>query len=739
MLQASIETPHLVLDITRREHGLAMSLSDSGSPHSTIRHYAPSGIPLQEARRLSQEITRILNKGYARGELDAEQMTRLRKDGHLLWTQAVASSVRDKLKSFSAATLTLFLDEELISVPWELVYDGDDFLCLKFAVGRLVRSHSATPPREQYRAPASVQRMLVLANPTDDLASAYYEGVAIRNRLDALHDKVRVDFKSTSVDRNYVRKNLHDYDIVHFAGHCEFDPALPQNSGWVLDDGRLTAADIVSLGAGSFMPSLVFSNACQSAAEDPRKLEIDEAHSTYSIASAFLLAGVRHYIGALRRVEDSLGAVFAQEFYRFLVSGMSVGESLRLTRLEIISRHGIERMLWAGYILYGAPQAVLLPGPQPKLPARAERVRAVRLHLVSDLRRIQLPFLLCCVFAAAGFLFWQSRYWTQERRLESLFEGGQNEHTARLAVSLLEKHPERLLPQVVLADTYYRMGDKEKALSAYYAYALRSEQQKDAMHLARAYSSLGWYYHLEGDFDRARDFYSRAIDISRSSSDVLNEAIALRRLAVWYIDKKMFNRALELLTRSSELNRERAGRSFEHRYHLACDYFDLGLVFANKDDYDTARSFYHKSRALFEKLRKPSELSDCWFNLGELCQLEKQYHTALEYYTAGLNIDLEQGNTANLSGDYNMIGELYAEMGQSKQAEESFLTALGYADRLATKIDIAAACRNLGKLYLGRDAAAQARPYLTRAFDIYRELEMSEAEDVHREMGLCGA
>ena len=76
--------------------------------------------------------------------------------------------------------------------------------------------------------------------------------------------------------------------------------------------------------------------------------------------------------------------------------------------------------------------------------------------------------------------------------------------------------------------------------------------------------------------------------------------MALRKLAVWHIDMQEYDFALELLTKSSEINRQRQ-HLYEHRYNLACDYFDIGW-FSEKGDFKSAEEFYRRSKVLFEKI-----------------------------------------------------------------------------------------------------------------------------------------
>src|SRR3989338_1239270 len=123
-----------------------------------------------------------------------------KKSGELLWENILSRQVKDKLKSSPIENLILSIDEELINIPWEFLYDGSNFLCLNFNLGRSVLTKTIDTPI-RYRDFSSIPKMLVLANPTGDLKSAYLEGVNIRNQFDRKRHNVHIDFKSTYIDR----------------------------------------------------------------------------------------------------------------------------------------------------------------------------------------------------------------------------------------------------------------------------------------------------------------------------------------------------------------------------------------------------------------------------------------------------------------------------------------------------------------------------------------------------------
>ena len=726
-----IESNALILEIFRQDQTLKMGVFEQKDIASTIRHYSQLSLSFLEIQKLCEDVVSILNKANKKGVLEPDLIPALKKTGQLLWDHLLARSIKDKLKTTIIKDLVLSLDEELINIPWELLYTGEDFLCLKFNLGRLVKSGGEVSPL-QYRSLISKLKMLILANPTNDLKSAYLEGLYIKNQFDRRRSQISIDFKSTRIDTLYVKKNLRDYDIVHFAGHCEYDAGDPKNTGWVLSDGRFTTQDILTLGETLALPALVFSNACHSAKVTSDLMEADYQQKTYSLASAFLFSGVRHYIGTILKIEDLVSRTFAKEFYSQLIRGESVGECMRLGRLRLIKEYGMNSTSWVSYLLYGDPTFILFrtKSKPPRLKLKRDlslyKKRIMRFALALSIISIgiYLYLWLPTINPNTYLLFLKSR---------KLFFAGRNQEVISLCSRIIQKDPLFLAAYPLLADTYQRQGKKDEAIKYYFDYALNSEKKQDKKNLACAYIGIGWIYHLQGEYLKAFDFYEKAITLSRQTKDSLNEACALRKLAVWYIDQRDYDKALELLMKSSEINRSRQ-HLYEHRYNLACDYFDIGLVFINKDDFVTAREFYTKSLSLFEKLKLKNELSDYFFNLGEVYLYQKQYQKALDYYTRGIKIDEAQDNKLNLASDYNMLGELYVEMDNLGEAEKYFNQSLLICQKINAPPELASVCYNLGLLYKQRGKLNKAREYFRQAQEIYRLIDMSSYQEVKQEL-----
>lgn len=708
----------LILEISLQGDMLSMSISERESPQ-TVRHVTQCPYRRDLIERLSEEAAFILSRSESREET-AGASTMLARTGGLLWEQLLSQQVKDRLKLTFIKNLVLAIDEELVRIPWELVYDGEQFLCLKFSMGRLISARRGEPLPVKYRSTGEKLRMLIIADPTDNLESAYREGICIKDTLDCDRPRLTIDFKSTSVDTVYVKKSLRSYDIVHFAGHCDRDRS-GDGSGWVLSDGIFSACDVASMSEQS-MPSLVFSNACHSA-EVKKEVDVDYQRKTYSLASAFLFSGVRHYIGTVQKIEDSTGFSFASEFYAHVLMGKSVGEGLRRARLSL-AHDVFSGLNWANYILYGDPSFVLFrAGKDTKIknPIFACRRRKFACALAGS------AAMAAVIMAGIGLL---PGYNLQKCR--NHLEAGRNRRALSLASRFVKNHPAAPDFYLIMGEAYSRLGKREDAIRVYFDYLTLSGDPSRS-DTSCAYCSLGWLYQQQGDYGKAREYYETSLKLSREKNNRLTEATVLRKLALWHIDMGDDERALELLTKSSEINRANHAQR-QHRYNLACDYFDIALVFENKDDYQTAREFYEKSRVILSELKLAHEMSDLYFNMGEIHVFDKRYREALECYKRGLAVDLSQENKANVPGDYNMIGELYLTMDDTDKAEEFFIKAEDAALEISSRPDLAYVYYNQGLLHKRRGHKGKARESLRKAQEIFAFMRVPDYEEVKKEL-----
>jgi tRNA A-37 threonylcarbamoyl transferase component Bud32 len=266
-----------------------------------------------------------------------DRAAELRAIGALISSHLLTEPARRKLATSPAnSDLYLRLDEQLVQIPWELCYDGHDFLATKFRVGRQVITERAlSRAATADAAPPERLDILIVADPTETLPAALEEAEAIEAQLSRIRG-VRVRrLGGGEIRRVPLLQALAQSTIVHFAGHSIYDPQDPTRSGWVLRDGVLSAGEIAKLDR---LPLLVFSNSCHAGATVGWDGVSAYEGQAFGIGSAFLLAGVRNYIGTFWVTHDEESARFARAFYAALLRGESIGQALQEARLRARSR-----------------------------------------------------------------------------------------------------------------------------------------------------------------------------------------------------------------------------------------------------------------------------------------------------------------------------------------------------------------------------------------------------------------
>lgn len=392
----ALESLHL--NILRHGDTLAMYFMESGP-------VAPrSEMPIEESllTHIGEDLGRLTTLANARLGLQSTEAPALpstlhdlpaafRNLGEQIFRHLFPGTIRQKLRSTRVRDLVLHLHDQLVHVPWELAFDGEDFLLAKFRIGRQVLADDRIPQGHMTRRSPAQLRMLIIADPTESLAAAAAEAEDLCALLDA-YDHLEVDVMAGKQLRKIdLLQALGAYDLVHYAGHAVFDPVNPDRSGWVLHDTVLTARELREV---EHPPFLVFSNACQSGVMAPSQVEpaeqVEPADSAqayekaaFGIGSAFLLAGVQNYIGTFCVIHDRSSAEFAADFYRHFLHGESVGDALAVARQRARQTQALSGLLWASYMHYGdptfrfaaatpappsAPEAPEPPAPEPVLP-----------------------------------------------------------------------------------------------------------------------------------------------------------------------------------------------------------------------------------------------------------------------------------------------------------------------------------------------------------------------------------
>jgi hypothetical protein len=348
-----------------------MLLAPTGDGHVGINVQDTSTIVTNGRDRLLRDTGRVAESSY-RVLRDAalvvsaspaeDHTTRLRELGKILYQLMIPTRMLDLIEQKPTAPLVVISNDRHLC--WEAMF-GDTFVALQRPLARMPVGRLGARRARPIEPPAPRPRVALVASAGTDrrLPAAIHEVELIAEKLTATWgDTVEIDVFVTGTQQpangdNFDRILIRNYNIIHYAGHANFNARRPGQSGLVLDGGEPCSVEkIQRLISGT---PLVFLNACETA-----RLSADETQSlsegtyagdpTEGLASAFLYGGALACIGNSWPVVDTVAADFAVTFYSAALEGLSLGEAMRLARKDIAERPE-PNPNWASFVLYGDP------------------------------------------------------------------------------------------------------------------------------------------------------------------------------------------------------------------------------------------------------------------------------------------------------------------------------------------------------------------------------------------------
>jgi hypothetical protein len=329
-------------------------------------------------------------------ELAAERScARQLYQGQFLERLLIPTELRQEFYRYPENPVVLLVDGAMARIHWEALARSDleapdrslldeceatldYFLGTSRGLTRQLRTTLA-PPLVPPPAPRRVLRVLVVADPAEDapLPGAEQEGFEVadlferfntvhgasRNRVEVVRLFGPHDATRTNVLRHLLMRT-EPYDVLHFAGHCEYNEQEPLASGWIFSGGeRLTANELRRLDR---VPSFVFSNACESGIT-PDRSELHSAALAPTFAESFFERGVSNFVCTAWPVDDFASRRFALTLYAHLLglklmpegppeAGQVVPMYVAMQQARrAIATTSRGTQTWAAYQHYGSP------------------------------------------------------------------------------------------------------------------------------------------------------------------------------------------------------------------------------------------------------------------------------------------------------------------------------------------------------------------------------------------------
>ena len=358
----------LVVECVRARDGLRIAVIDGTKEKGTVKQHEEQSVDDGKLQGLSTHF-RALAHGGGQSE---SYLAELHARGRDLGALAFGPRATWILTSTEINHLRLHVDDNLVNVPWELADLGQGFFCTKFAMGRMVSATYGAPTR---RPLGSGDTLVVVSNPTGDLAAASREGTLLTALM--RESGAQVQHLDGNTTKDAVIAAIANASVLHFAGHATHDD---KGTALMCADGPLRTRDLraalVHDDQTTQVPGFLFVNACHAGSD---------AWAPGAFAQEALNVGVEHFLAPTWEVPDDDALFFALRFWESALFGVSFGESARRAR-NALARDYARPLSFAGYVLYGDPRRAL-DHPRRRVQAKSIQTRSERSGEFEVLRR----------------------------------------------------------------------------------------------------------------------------------------------------------------------------------------------------------------------------------------------------------------------------------------------------------------------------------------------------------------
>ncbi|MCI0698971.1 CHAT domain-containing protein [candidate division KSB1 bacterium] len=247
----------------------------------------------------------------------------------------------------------VLLTTDTMDIPFELLYDGKQFVCLSRPFSRRIELKAT--PKKFDTPPSKTPRALVVGNPTGDLKHAEQEAGAVADLLETAEFQVDRRIGRDPDNLNHVVRLLanNSYHLIHFACHGFFNKREPSLSGLLFDRHNrmmISADELERILQG---PAFIFFSACWAAAAHPKTTKVNfQGKFIQNLAVAALKGGACGCLGPMWEIGDHIGKDFALAFYQLLLQGSNCGEAVLKARQKVRRR---QLDCWASWVHFGDP------------------------------------------------------------------------------------------------------------------------------------------------------------------------------------------------------------------------------------------------------------------------------------------------------------------------------------------------------------------------------------------------
>ena len=257
--------------------------------------------------------------------------------------------------------------------------------------------------------------------------------------------------------------------------------------------------------------------------------------------------------------------------------------------------------------------------------------------------------------------------------------------------------------------------------------SIEARASATAIELA-ALGSLGGVCNEMGQYERAMQYSTRALTISRGTNDKQSESAALGNIGTALMRLGQYKQAIEHRKQALIICRELPDREGE-QMELA----NLGIALDEDGRHEEAIKHFTEALAICRERHDRKNEASYLSSLGTTHTSLGNHEQAVEILNQALRISCELGDRSSEAHQLSNLGRAINELGQPEQAVKHYMRALSIFREFKLREAEGRVLLNLGMTHLrDLDDPAAALPWLQQDRALYDAMWDDLSDDKHR-------
>lgn len=284
-----------------------------------------------------------------------------------------------------------------------------------------------------------------------------------------------------------------------------------------------------------------------------------------------------------------------------------------------------------------------------------------------------------------------------------------------------------------LGDNYSRTGSFEEAIQAYQKPTRFFEAQNDFNRLGRVSAKTAFVWINKGDFDKAETILKQGFDYFAQAEEIDTSFLAGQyiTMGILHAQKAEFDSAIASYQKAENLY-----RATDNRRGLMYIYNNMSGVYLTYGNNPKALESLQKTVKLAKEFNFQVGVVSGLSNIGMVYLGQKEYEQAIDYLEEGKEIANEMGDSAQLGRIINNIGNVYKALNDPQKALKNYEESLRLRESIDNKNGISSTNLAIGALHTDLGNYQLAKTHLETSRELSQQMGFQKGmTETYQELG----